>query len=482
MRIYNSLTGEKEKFEPHDPGEVKMYVCGLTVQDYSHIGHVRGAINYDVIRRYLEYRDYKVRYIQNFTDINEKIVDRAEEEGLKPMELANKYAEAYREELLQLNVEMPDRFCRVSDNISEIIEMIEVLIEKGYAYEVGGDVYFSVEEFENYGKLSGRELEEMQAGARVEVDEKKRHPGDFALWKQVDQKPRWDSPWGEGWPGWHIECSVMSLKYLDGAVDIHGGGTDLVFPHHENEIAQAEAYTGKEPFVKYWVHNGTVDLGGEKMSKSIGNVYQTRELIDRYSADELRYFILAKHYRSPINFSLEEIDEASRSLENLINTSALLERLLEKLEIGEEGDSLVGEGLEKRLEELQEEFINVMDDDFNTARGIAVLHEMAGEINSATDNLGLTVDAETRRIVEKADRIFGELAEIFGFELQPGDSAGAGDEKFQQLVEYLLELREEARQEENYQLADRIRDDLAEMGIEVADTPRGPEWRLAEHE
>ena len=482
MRIYNSLTGEKEEFEPHDPGEAKMYVCGLTVQDYSHIGHVRGAINYDVIRRYLEYRDYKVRYIQNFTDINEKIVDRAEEEGLTPMELANKYAEAYREELRQLNVEMPDRFCRVSDNISEIIEMIEVLIEKGYAYEVDGDVYFSVEEFENYGKLSGRELEEMEAGARVEVDKKKRHPGDFALWKQVDQKPRWDSPWGEGWPGWHIECSVMSLKYLDGAVDIHGGGTDLVFPHHENEIAQAEAYTGKEPFVKYWVHNGTVDLGGEKMSKSIGNVYQTRELLDRYSADELRYFILAKHYRSPINFSLEEIDEASRSLENLINTSAHLERLLEKLEIGEEGDSLAGEGLEKRLEELQEEFINVMDDDFNTARGIAVLHEMAGEINSATDYLGLTVDAETRRIVEKADRIFGELAEIFGFELQPGDSAGAGDEKFQQLVEYLLELREEARQEEDYQLADRIRDDLSEMGIEVDDTPRGPEWRLAEHE
>lgn len=482
MRIYNSLTGKKEEFNPHNPETVNMYVCGLTVQNYSHIGHVRGAINYDVIRRYLEHRGYKVRYIQNFTDINEKIVERAEEEGLTPMELANKYAENYREELRKLNVKMPDRFCRVSDNIPEIIEMIEVLIDKGYAYEVEGDVYFSVEKFEDYGKLSGRNLEEMEAGARVEIDEKKQHPQDFALWKKQDEEPNWDSPWGQGWPGWHIECSVMALKYLDGAIDIHGGGSDLVFPHHENEIAQSEAYTGRSPFVKYWLHNGTVDLGGKKMSKSEGNVYETRELLQRFSSDELRYFILAKHYRSPIDFSLEEINEASRSLQKLINTATHLNQLLERVEASENADSIEVNEFIGRLEELEKEFIEVMDDDFNTARGVAVLHEMATEINSRTSDLGQKVDAETLEAIKKSQKVFRELNEVFGFQLRAGDTGEKSGEKFQKLLDYLLNLREEARQEKNYELADRIRDDLADMGIMVEDTPRGPEWRLAEHE
>ncbi len=485
MQIYNSLTGKKEEFTPHNSGVVNMYVCGLTVQNYSHIGHVRGAINYDVIRRYLEYRGYKVKYIQNFTDINEKIVERAEEEGLTPMELANKYAESYREELRQLNVKMPERFCRVSDNIPEIIEMIEVLIDKGYAYEVEGDVYFSVEKFDDYGKLSGRNLEEMEAGARVEIDEKKEHPQDFALWKKQEEEPNWNSPWSKGWPGWHIECSVMSLKYLDGAVDIHGGGTDLVFPHHENEIAQAEAYTGKSPFVKYWVHNGTVDLGGQKMSKSEGNVYETRELLQRFSSDELRYFILAKHYRSPIEFSLEEIEEASRSLQKLINTSVHLNQLVQTVEAvdgDEEGDAINVEEFTARLENLQKEFIAVMDDDFNTARGVAVLHELATEINSRTSDLGQKVEAETLKAVKKSRELFRELNEVFGFKLQTAENERGIEDKFQELLNYLLDLRKEARQQENYELADRIRDDLAEMGVMVEDTPRGPEWRLAEHE
>lgn len=481
MRIYNSLTRKKEDFEPHNPGQVNMYVCGLTVQNYSHIGHVRGAINYDVIRRYLEYRGYKVRYIQNFTDINEKIVERAEEEGLTPMELANKYAEAYREELRELNVKMPDRFCRVSDNIPEIIEMIEVLIDRGYAYEVEGDVYFSVEEFEDYGKLSGRDIEEMEAGARVEIDEKKDHPQDFALWKKHEEDPSWESPWSKGWPGWHIECSVMSLKYLDGAIDIHGGGTDLVFPHHENEIAQSEAYTGRSPFVKYWLHNGTVDLGGEKMSKSVGNVYETRELLERFSADEIRYFILAKHYRSPIDFSLEEIEEASRSLQKLINTSGHLEQLLERIEISEEGASIDVEEFQETLEELQSEFIEVMDDDFNTARGTAVLHELAGEINRRTADLESCVAPETADVIEDASELFRELAEVFGFELDYAHVPAETGNRFQELLDYLLQLRQEAREEENYELADRIRDDLAEMGIVLKDTPRGPEWRLDDY-
>ncbi|MGM0414470.1 MAG: cysteine--tRNA ligase, partial [Bacillota bacterium] len=270
MKVYNTITGQKEEFITQEPGEVKMYVCGLTVQNYSHIGHIRGAINYDVIRRYLRHKGYDVSYIQNFTDINEKIVKRAEEEGLAPMELADKYSKAYINDLKNLNVEMPDEFCRVSENIDKIIEIIETLISKGHAYESGGNVYFSVESFDDYGKLSGRNIDEMEAGSRIDVDENKRHPMDFALWKKYEEDPTWDSPWGKGWPGWHIECSAMSMKYLGGSIDIHGGGTDLVFPHHENEIAQSEAYSGEKPFVKYWLHNGTVDMSGEKMSKSIG--------------------------------------------------------------------------------------------------------------------------------------------------------------------------------------------------------------------
>ena len=482
MKLYNSLSGKKEEFEPESPGRVNMYVCGLTVQNYSHIGHVRGAVNYDVIRRYLEYRGYRVNYIQNFTDINEKIVERAEEEGLTPEKLANKYARAYREELRKLNIKMPDRFCRVSDNIPEIIEMIEVLLEKGYAYEKEGNVYFSVEEFEDYGKLSGRSLDEMEAGARVEIDEKKKHPEDFALWKRREEDPSWDSPWGQGWPGWHIECSVMSLKYLNGSIDIHGGGTDLVFPHHENEIAQSEAYTDKKPFVKYWLHNGTVDLGGEKMSKSEGNVYETRELLERFSSDELRYFILNKHYRSPIDFSLEEIEDSARSLQRLINTAAHLRRLKKVLEVTNEEDEVDHVSFREELEDLKEEFVEVMDDDFNTARGIAVLHEIASTINRHTSELEREVEEETYSVLEDASDIFFELNEVMGFELSAAEAGVEGENKFQEMLEYLLELREDARRQENYQLADRIRDDLEEMGIEIKDTPRGPEWRLIHHE
>ncbi len=478
MKVYNSLTGKKEEFIPHVEGEVRMYVCGLTVQNYSHLGHVRGAINYDVFRRYLRYKGFTVKYIQNFTDINEKIVARAEEEGLKPQELADKYADSYIEDLKSLNVEMPDNFCRVSENIPEIIEMINTLIDKGYAYEAEGNVYFSVESFADYGKLSGRDLSEMESGTRFEVEEDKKHPLDFALWKKYEDDPNWESPWGPGWPGWHIECSAMSLKYLDGKIDIHGGGTDLVFPHHENEIAQSEAYTGEKPFVKYWLHNGTVDMSGEKMSKSTGNFHTTRELLEEFSANEIRYYVLTKHYRSPIDFSFAELKNSRKSLQRLLNTAEQLENLLEKSEESDKEDRLfLQEEFVDKLKNHRQEFSEAMDDDFNTARGMAVIHQLATDINSFINSDNFKMGKNTRQLLREARKLFYRLTDIMGLKMKVTASTAA-EGKFAELVDYILELREEVRQEENFALADKIRDDLADRGIVVKDTPRGPEWKL----
>src|SRR6056297_1615678 len=331
LKVYNTLSREKEVFEPVKEGLVNMYVCGLTVQNYSHIGHIRSAINYDVIRRYLEYRGYDVTYVQNFTDINEKIIARAEEEGLKPLELAEKYTKAYLDDISQLNIKDADYYCNATDHISDILDMVKTLIDKGYAYEANGSVYYSVEKFKDYGKLSGRNISGMKAGSRVEISDEKKDPMDFAIWKNVeDEEIYWESPWGKGWPGWHIECSAMSMKYLGDSFDIHGGGTDLIFPHHENEIAQSEAYSGEKPFVKYWLHNGTVNLKGEKMSKSLGNFFTTRELLEKFQPDSLKYFLLTKHYHNPIDFSLEEIENTGKSLNKLLDTAGHLKNLLKK--------------------------------------------------------------------------------------------------------------------------------------------------------
>lgn len=465
IRVYNTLTGKKEKFEPFEPGKVKMYICGLTVQNYSHLGHVRSAINYDVIRRYLEYRGFDVFTIQNFTDINEKIVARAEEEGLTPAGLAEKYTRAYLEDLAALNIMDADVYCAVSENINEIQEMVQTLIDKGFAYEVNGNVYFSVKEFADYGKLSGRDLEEMEAGSRVEIKDEKKHPLDFALWKRVDEDVRaWDSPWGKGWPGWHIECSAMSIKYLGESFDIHGGGTDLIFPHHENEIAQSEAYTGKKPFVKYWLHNGTVNLSGDKMSKSEGNFYTTRELLDKFSADVLRYFLLTKHYHSPIDFSLKEVKNTRVSYERLLNTRRRLKRV-----IGEPGDDISG------VEKYKEAFIKAMDDDFNTAEAIGIFNDLAREINSRLNDLENSSEGETLNYLRRAGKTFTDILSVLGLKMKV-QSPASGDDLTEDLINYILEVREMAREEKNWELADKIRDDLQQMGIVVEDTPHGFEW------
>ena len=479
MKVYNTLSREKEIFETVDEGKVRMYVCGLTVQNYSHLGHVRGAINYDVIRRYLEYKGYDVTYVSNFTDINEKIIARAELEDMEPEDLAEKYSKAFLEDLKNLNIKKADAYCKATENIDTIQEMVKTLIEKGYAYVADGNVYFSVENFKDYGKLSGRNLDEMIAGTRKKVESDKKNPLDFALWKRIDdpEVKAWDSPWGKGWPGWHIECSAMSLKRLGKSFDIHGGGTDLIFPHHENEIAQSEAYSGVKPFVKYWLHNGTVNMSGDKMSKSLGNFYTTRELLEQYSADQLRYFIITKHYRSPIEYNEKEIESTNKSMEKLITTKKTMQNVLNS-EIGNDSNDFESD-LYKKTNELKQDFLDAMDDDFNTALATGVLHEISTKINKTINDSNFVLTSDIYKQIKKVNNIFNELINILGLKLD-GNESKLNSEKLEELVNYVINLRQEARNNKNWELADKIRDDLLDMGIKVNDTPRGTEWEIVD--
>jgi len=479
LEVYNTLSGKREKFTPENLGIVNMYVCGLTVQNFSHIGHIRSAINYDVIRRYLEYKGYEVNYVQNFTDINKKIVRRALEEEISSEELAEKYKQAYLEDLEALNVKKADNYCSVSDNISEIIEVIETLIEKGYAYESEGNVYFSVEKFDDYGKLSGRKIEDMEAGARIKVEESKRHPMDFALWKKVkDQERSWESPWcKEGWPGWHIECSAMSMNYLDTQIDIHGGGTDLIFPHHENEIAQSEAYSGKKPFAKYWLHNGTVNLKGEKMSKSLGNFYTTRELLKKFQPDSLKYFLLTKHYRSPIDFSLKEVKKSEKNLLKLNKTKNKMAEIINQDVTGSSNNNF--KEFKDQLKKHKNAFEKAMDNDFNTAQAIGVLNELSSDINGFINDSDLVINKATQSIIKESYDLFNKLTDVLGLKLNLETDKKENPQLVNDLVDYILEIRKQARENKNYEKADQIRDDLKEMGIEVNDGPHGVEWDFA---
>lgn len=479
LKVYNTLTRQKEEFIPVEDGKVRMYVCGLTVQNYSHLGHMRGVINYDVIRNYLEYKGYEVEYISNFTDINEKIIARAELEDMQPMALAYKYSKAFLEDLENLNIKKADHYCKATENIDEIQKMVKTLIDKGYAYETEGNVYFSVEKFEDYGKLSGRDLEEMIAGTRKKIESDKKNPLDFALWKKVDDPDviAWDSPWGKGWPGWHIECSAMSINELGKTFDIHGGGTDLIFPHHENEIAQSEAYTGVKPFVKYWLHNGTVNMSGDKMSKSLGNFYTTRELLKKYTADQIRYFILTKHYRSPIEYNDKEIASTNKSLQKLINIKKSLENILKgKYDFR---DTKAKSNLLNIVKQKEKEFFSAMDDDFNTALASGVINEIATEINKVINDSNFVLTKQLYNKLKEVYNIYIKLTGFFGLTLEE-EQKEVESEKFNELVNYIIKLREQARENKNYQYADKIRDDLEEMGIKVNDTPRGTEWEITD--
>jgi len=476
MELFNTLTGRKEKFQPRDPGKVAIYVCGPTTYNYIHLGNARAVVVFDTIRRYFVYKGYGVTFVQNFTDIDDKIINRAREEGEDPAALAAKYTQAYFADADALHVRRADVHPKVSEHIPEIIALIERLIDRGYAYVADGDVYFAVRKFPGYGKLSKRSPDDMLAGARVEVDPKKRDPLDFALWKASRAgEPYWESPWGRGRPGWHIECSAMSLKYLGTGFDIHGGGADLIFPHHENEIAQSEAATG-EPFVRYWLHNGFITIREEKMSKSLGNITLVRDLLRRYPGSALRLFLLSTHYRSPLDFDAEKMEAAERGLARLKNCLVLLDEAASRAvdENGPEEEAFLG-----RVEELRAAFEAAMDDDFNTALALAAVYDLVSETNNYLHNRVRPARAVVARAREQFDAwnavlgIFPEDGEgrIVLEEKQLGDELAAG------LLDLLLAVRQEARRRKDFATADRIRDGLKELGILVEDTPQGVRWK-----
>ena len=462
--ITNTMTGRKEEFKPLEDRTVKMYVCGPTVYDHAHIGHARSAVVFDVIRRWLEYRGYRVIYVRNYTDVDDKIIKRSKEEGISWKEVAEKYIASYEEDMKALNVKEPTYKPRVTEHIREIVEMIDGLIEKGYAYEAGGDVYFSVKKFPEYGKLSKRNVEELRAGARIEPGENKKDPLDFALWKKSkEEEPGWESPWGIGRPGWHIECSVMSMKYLGETMDIHGGGLDLIFPHHENEIAQSEAYTGKT-FARFWVHNGFVMVNKEKMSKSLGNFFTIKEILERFSPDVLRLFLLSTHYRSPIDFSFERLEESERALKRLLN-------FLDSLPTVESLETVEEEGEPVPVSQFRELFESAMDNDFNTAKALGALFELVKRANLLKDRAlkeGKITKPEKLSYREAIEFVENALRTL-GFRLEREKENGL-EEK---LIELLIEVRGELRKKKEFQLADLIRDRLKELGIALEDLPTG---------
>jgi cysteinyl-tRNA synthetase len=463
MKLYNTLTRKKEEFIPMKPNEVTMYACGPTVYNYFHIGNARPFVVFDTLRRYLEYRGYQVTFVQNFTDVDDKIIHRAKEEGITPQEVSEKYIEEYFKDAQAIGVKKADIHPKVTENMEEIIGFVQKLIDKGYAYEVNGDVYFDTLKFEEYGKLSKQSIEDLEAGARIEVNDVKKNPMDFALWKK--QKPgeiAWDSPWGKGRPGWHIECSVMSTKYLGETIDIHAGGQDLIFPHHENEIAQTEACTGKL-FARYWLHNGYITINHEKMSKSKGNFFTVRDVLKDFDGETVRFFLLSAQYRNPINFSRELMQQAKNGLERLYNAKNNLKHLLDNAQEGQ-----LTEAEKEKLaafEKYREKFILAMDDDLNTADAIAAIFELVKEINS-------NVNAKaSKELIEKSMDLFMELVEVLGLLTRK-------EETLDEEIEKLVQERQEARKNKNFALADKIRDDLKNQGIILEDTPQGVKWYI----
>jgi cysteinyl-tRNA synthetase len=458
LRLHNTLSGSVEEFKPRNGNKVLMYVCGITPYAESHLGHAMSYIIFDTLRRYLEYRGYQVKHVQNYTDIDDKLIARAESEGRSVAEIADEYSADFTKSITELNVLPAHVYPRATQEIPAIIEMIEGLIEKGYAYagppkggEESSDVYYRVEKKADYGKLAKRSLDSMLAGARIEPLEGKENPMDFTLWKAAKSgEPSWDSPWGPGRPGWHIECSAMSYRHLGPQIDIHGGGLDLVFPHHENEIAQTEAFTGEIPFANFWIHNGLMQLGDQKMSKSLGNLINMRQAIDTYGGDAIRVFVLSSGYRSPLTYSQEAMAAGKTGAE----------RLRTAVEAPDDGDGEPVDGAP-----FKERFIAAMEDDLNTSQGIGVLFDLAREINRGRD---------TGHSVGEAQALLRELAAVLGLRLESeaNDTMGAAP-----FIELLIELRKELREAKQYALADRIRDGLGELDIVLEDSAGGTTWK-----
>jgi cysteinyl-tRNA synthetase len=465
IRIYNTLTRRKEPLRTIEPGKVRMYVCGVTPYDSAHVGHGMSLMSFDVIRRYLEHRGYEMRHIQNFTDIDDKIINRAKAERIDPDELTERFIEEWHTQMRALNVLPASRYPRATEEVGPIIAMVQGLVDRGYAYAVEGDVYFRVRSFPGYGQLSHRDLDDLLVGARIEVDERKEDPLDFALWKAAKPgEPSWESPWGVGRPGWHIECSAMSSTYLDGQVDIHGGGADLIFPHHENEIAQSEAFLGVEPFARYWVHNGLVRVGTEKMSKSLGNFVRLKEITDRGKGPAFRLMVLQSHYRAPMTYTEEGLLAAERGLS----------RLRAAADPAATGVAAADDGFEAAVdlavlaEEVRCRFHQAMDDDFNAPEALAALFDLARAINRARGA------GDSTKAIEPARVTLVDLAGVLGLDLEADAAPAAADAA--PFIDLLLRVREELRQRREWELSDLIRDELGKLEVVVEDAPAGATW------
>lgn len=490
IRFYDTLTKQKNEFVPLAEGKVGIYVCGVTAYDVCHVGHARSAVVFDVITRYFKYRGYQVTYVKNFTDVDDKIIAKANREGSDIREVSERYIREHNDDMDRLGVARPSVTPRATENIQGMIRMIGALLEKGLAYVEAGDVFFAVDRFPGYGKLSGRNIDEMMAGARVDVDEKKHNPMDFVLWKgSKPGEPWWDSPWGRGRPGWHIECSVMSQRYLGDTFDIHGGGEDLIFPHHENEIAQSEGASGK-PFARYWIHNGFIRVNKEKMSKSLGNFFNLRDALTRYHPEVLRFFILQSHYRSPIDFSEESLREARAGMERFYDTLRKIRDLAGEGEAkAVDPESLSGADREvlEKVNDLPGRFIEAMDDDFNTARAMGYLFELVRLLNGTMADKDFRLTDASRFVLSEARKKIRELGKVLGLFLEDPDDYFASDRSRESEkrglsageIEALIEERRRAREEKNWKRADEIRDALAAKHIVLKDGPSGTTWKMS---
>jgi cysteinyl-tRNA synthetase len=505
LRLHNTLTKRQDAFVPREAGKVAMYVCGPTVYDTSHLGHMRAAVVFDVLRRYLEDRGYRVTHVQNITDVEDKIIARAQAEGVSPEQITGQYSKEYERSARALNILPPHVEPRATQHVPEMVEMVRRLVEHGHAYYAEGDVYFDVTTLPDYGKLSGRVLDELRVGARVEPGEFKRHPADFALWKRAKPgEPSWDSPWGKGRPGWHIECSAMSLKYLGMGFDIHGGGDDLIFPHHENEIAQSEAYAGSRPFARYWVHNAMFQLSGEKMSKSEHNFVSVTDALRRYPPEVIRYVLASVHYRKPIEYDPDRFEDARKAVERIRSAIVSVEAVLRLAGSAPYEPAAGGDSLTAASARAREAFMEAMDDDLNTSGALAAIFDLVAEVNRRADAVlkgAVSPRGEARGLAE-ARALLQELLGILGLEIVPAVGGEGVERRVRELarelraeaahlfpaeppptldgvVAFILDGREQARRLKDFKMADGIRSRLTEAGIHVEDLPTGPRWRIA---
>ena len=477
MKLYNTMTNKIEEFKTIEENKVKMYVCGPTVYNYIHLGNARPIVVFDTLARYFKYKGMEVDYVQNFTDVDDKIINKSIEEGISASEVSEKYIKCFFEDINRLNILESVKRPKVTENMAEIIEIIQKLIDNGFAYEKDGDVYFEVKKYKDYGKLSNQKIEELELGARIDVSEIKKNPMDFALWKKKKKEgePFWESPWGQGRPGWHIECSAMAKKYLGDTFDIHGGGQDLVFPHHENEIAQSKcAYHGN--FANYWLHNGFIQINGDKMSKSTGNFFLLREILEKFSGNAVRLFILSTHYRKPINFSFENMEDTKKALQNIVKSMNKFEGIVEKYK-NEKTVEIKNLDFSQKIDEFDKKFEDAMDEDMNTPQALATIFDQIRETNkfiSVNKDELSKIYSEIEKSYESLKRKIGN---VFGIEIEMENSAkeedGENMELTKKLIELLIKLRSEARSEKNFKLSDEIRDELKVLGVEIKDNRDG---------